>query len=196
MIAHYDAPQSGDLIPPLIQFRAGMRHPSANQIDLATQCEGAHCKLGGMMQMLTLMHRTPTASEIRAFRRDELTLAFAVEEGIIFLLYRFGECLIGDASFTVHLLPERPSGDEPENSGRLLVSTILDLSTGLLSALRTTTLPEDFATSLADAIKVQRAQPWNGKAAHLKAIADVQDRLGIEDLFQRALARTVVRSTH
>ncbi|MGI8484255.1 MAG: hypothetical protein ACR2OU_08325 [Thermomicrobiales bacterium] len=175
---------NGDLI------RYGKPHPAAVGLDLATQRAGVTYCCFPHVQQLTLMERGTTRQELRALQRGKMGLAFAVEAGVIFFLYRFGDLLLGHTAYSVHLLPEwlQPFKVAGQAHPRLVVS-VLDLNTGLTAAVRTATLPIAFTAALAKPIQQQAARPWGGPERYLQAVARAETIHGYRGFRRRAPAR-------
>ncbi len=112
---------------------------------------------------LRLFLRTPNRQEITDVESGEARFALAVERDIIFFCYRFGQGDWGDCGFSIHLVPEdeRILPELPKAGERALLTTLLiDAETGLLKAIRVTSLSPKFTQRLHRAILGQAARPF------------------------------------
>lgn len=128
---------------------------------------------------LVLFYGSPTSREIRDVRRGLAQFAFAVEEGVIFFLYRFGEQPWSDAPYSIHLVPEAertvPPPEATSETRALLNVHLVDADTGLIRANRTLSLSPEFTRGLNASIREQAARPF-GVSAHERAIRRVYAR--------------------
>ncbi len=100
--------------------------------------------------------------EIQAVREAEAEFGLYCENGIVFLLYRFGDTLPwSDSAFSWWNVAEedRRIPAPPENSAeRILLKIILiEAATGIVKAIRVTTLSPAFTEKLHEAIRAQAA---------------------------------------
>jgi len=98
--------------------------------------------------------------EIEAVRQDEAEFGLYCENSIIFLLYRFGETLPwSDSAFSWWNVSEedrRIPEPQANPAERILLKIILvEAATGIVKAIRVTTLSPDFTKKLHDAIRQQ-----------------------------------------
>jgi len=98
--------------------------------------------------------------EIEAVRQDEAEFALYCENSIVFLLYRFGETLPwSDSAFSWWNLREEDRqipAPQANPAERILLKIILvEAATGVVQAIRVTTLSPAFTEKLHDAIRRQ-----------------------------------------
>lgn len=98
--------------------------------------------------------------EIEAVRQEEAEFGLYCENSIVFLLYRFGASLPwSDSAFSWWNVSEedRRIPSPPENPAeRILLKIILvEAATGIVKAIRVTTLSPAFTEKLHDAIRLQ-----------------------------------------
>ncbi len=128
---------------------------------------------------LRLFWSVPTDAEIAAVRQARMHLALLVDDGIIFLVWRFDG--IGDWSdcpFSIHLVPEAHRRIPPIVQGEeraLLQVVLVDASTGLVRALRAVTIPPLATQKLHNAIRAQAAGDFDS-AAHGHALETIYAR--------------------
>lgn len=128
---------------------------------------------------LRLFWSAPTDAEVAAVRQAPMHLALLVEDGIIFLVWRFEG--IGDWSdcpFSIHLVPESHRRIPPiaEGEERALLQVVLvDASTGLVCALRAVTIPPLATQLLVNAIREQAQRPF-ARSAYDQMLRSAYDR--------------------
>lgn len=114
---------------------------------------------------LRLFWPSPSDAETAAVRGGRMDLAILVRQPVILLLYRItGACGWSDAPYSWHLVPEshRDLPDEPKPDERALLQIVLiDASTGIVRAIRATTLTPHATNALHRAIRAQSAAPWD-----------------------------------
>ena len=98
--------------------------------------------------------------EIEAVRQDEAEFALYCENSIVFLLYRFGDALPwSDSAFSWWNVAEedrRIPAPQANPAERILLKIILvEAATGIVKAIRVTTLSPAFTENLHDAIRQQ-----------------------------------------
>ncbi len=98
--------------------------------------------------------------EIEAVRQDEAEFGLYCENSIVFLLYRFGEILPwSDSAFSWWNVSEedrRIPAPQANPAERILLKIILiEAATGIVKAIRVTTLSPVFTEKLQDAIRQQ-----------------------------------------
>ena len=98
--------------------------------------------------------------EIEAVRQDEAEFALYCENSIVFLLYRFGDALPwSDSAFSWWNVAEedrRIPAPQVNPAERILLKIILvEAATGIVKAIRVTTLSPAFTENLHDAIRQQ-----------------------------------------
>lgn len=111
---------------------------------------------------LRLFFNSPTYDEVEAVKRGRAELALVVEGQIIFFLYRFSPGIPwSDAPYTIHLVPESRR-QIPTESGKVLLTVVLsEAASGIVRAIRATTLSDDFTAALHEAIRDQAAENWD-----------------------------------
>jgi hypothetical protein len=136
--------------------------PEAVQYNL---CWGRH--------ELVMFIGSPTPSEIGAVRSGRAEFALLVEGPILFFLYSFEPHFAGrgidwsEAPFSWHLVPENQRTlpdvqSTPEARGVLRI-ILVDAHTGIVKALRTVNLAQEFTEQLRQAIQEQAAKAWNAE---------------------------------
>lgn len=148
----------------------------------------------GGQHELTLSYRNPTEEEIASVQSGQARFAFAIEQGVIFFLYRFEPAVQwGDAPFSIHLVPKAerviPEALPSAESRALLQIFLVDAATGILRAMRTVSLSHDFTRKLHKAITEQSTQPFSS-TAHDAAIAATYARFKTKALLGRAIEQT------
>lgn len=98
--------------------------------------------------------------EIKAVRESEAEFGLYCENGIVFLLYRFGETLPwSDSAFSWWNVSEEdrrlPAPCENPAERILLKIILIEAATGIVKAIRVTTLSPAFTEKLHDAIRMQ-----------------------------------------
>lgn len=98
--------------------------------------------------------------EIEAVREAEAEFGLYCENSVIFLLYRFGEALPwSDSAFSWWNVPEEdrriPAAQENPAERILLKIILVEAATGIVKAIRVTTLSPDFIEKLHGAIRCQ-----------------------------------------
>ncbi len=98
--------------------------------------------------------------EIEAVREAEAEFGLYCENGIVFLLYRFGEVLPwSDSAFSWWNVAEEdrriPAPQENPAERILLKIILVEAATGIVKAIRVTTLSPAFTEKLHDAIRQQ-----------------------------------------
>ena len=109
---------------------------------------------------LLLSMKNLHSQEIKAVREAEAEFGLYCENGIIFLLYRFGEALPwSDSAFSWWNVAEedrRIPAPRKNLAERILLKIILtEAATGIVKAIRVTTLSPEFTAKLHDAIREQ-----------------------------------------
>ena len=115
---------------------------------------------GDHMLLLSMKNLNP--KEIKAVREAEAEFGLYCENGIIFLLYRFGEALPwSDSAFSWWNVAEedrRLPAPQTNPATRILLKIILvEAGNGIVKAIRVTTLSPDFTEKLHNAIREQAA---------------------------------------
>jgi hypothetical protein len=102
----------------------------------------------------------PTPKETRDINFGQIEMGLNVIDGIIFITYKIGDKMNGEAPFHVRLYD--PLGitidttiDFPESSGLLMELTLVDSSTNITKVIRIIGSGNAFAHALMDAIRKQ-----------------------------------------
>jgi len=154
--------------------------------------EGAEFNFTSHVNLLRLYLHSPTEEEIRAVRLEEVAFALAVEEGIIFLLSRFGDTIPWfDAPYSLHLLgmEEQPRHASPKATRPPVVINVvlIDIATNIVRALRECTLSPASTKALFRAAEEQALNPTT-RAQHDVALARAYSRYPTsESLLGRAI---------
>ncbi len=120
---------------------------------------------------LRLFWTQPSVGEVYEVSKSRADFAMLVDEGVIFMLYKFGTMQWSDAPFTIHLVPEEERVIPGPKHGQhaLLQVVLVDAATGIIKTLRAVTFSPEFTTALEGAIREQAKRPWD-QAAHDMAI--------------------------
>lgn len=143
---------------------------------------------------LRLFWRTPSDREVESVRRGEAQFAFAVDGPILFFLYRFGDGAMdwSDAPYSAHMVPPEQRQDPPDlapGQGMLLTTILVDAGTGLVRAIRATSMGPHFSRELHAAIRRQMADPFD-QGTYDRHLERVYARSSTRDLLKQARART------
>lgn len=119
-----------------------------------------NCQGGDHTLLLSMKNLHP--EEIRAVREEETEFGLFCENGIIFFLYRFGQILPwSDSAFSWwNVAEENRLVPEPRRDSReriLLKIILVEASTGIVKAIRISTLSPEFTEKLHEAIRLQAA---------------------------------------
>jgi hypothetical protein len=160
--------------------------------------DGAHYNFNRAGHSLLLAFHSPSSDEVQAVKSGvRKRFAFAVEQGVIFFLAKFGDQNWMDTPFTIHLVPEDYRELPPETDGTtehaLLLTVMVEARTGIVQAMNACTFTPAFTRRLHAAIRAQAERPWRGRAAHDSAIARVYRTFSTRQLVKRARAEMVVR---
>lgn len=117
-----------------------------------------HYQSGDHTLLLSMKDLHPKETE--AVRQDEAEFGLYCENSIIFLLYRFGDAMLwSDSAFSWWNVSEEdrqiPSPQENPATRILLKIILVEAATGIVKAIRVTTLSPDFTEKLHDAIRAQ-----------------------------------------
>ena len=133
--------------------------------------------------------------EIEAVRESEAEFGLYCENGIVFLLYRFGDALPwSDSAFSWWNVAEedRQIPAPPKNPAeRILLKIILvEAATGIVKAIRVTTLSPAFTEKLHEAIRRQaRDEPFSRDEFVARSLA-VYENQSPAELAARAVVKT------
>jgi len=118
---------------------------------------GAEYNVRGNHHMLALTLDGLSPEEINAVQHGTATFGLLEAENIIFLIYKFGDSLQGDAPF--HWKAARDASEPVYNSGEhiLLTIVLVEGTTNTVVALRVSTLSPEFSEKLVAAIRGQMA---------------------------------------
>ena len=133
--------------------------------------------------------------EIEAVRQDEAEFGLYCENSILFLLYRFGEALPwSDSAFSWWNIAEedRRIPAPPQNPAeRILLKIILiEAATGIVKAIRVTTLSPAFTEKLHDAIREQATGEEFSRAEFVARSLLVYENQTPAELAAKAVVKT------
>lgn len=133
--------------------------------------------------------------EIRAVREDQAEFGLYCENGIIFLLYRFGEALPwSDSAFLWWNVAEedrRIPAPQANPAERILLKIILaEASTGVVKAIRVTTFSPSFSEKLHSAIRDQASGGEFSREEFVARGLAIYERRTPADLAAKAIVKT------
>ncbi len=133
--------------------------------------------------------------EIKAVRESEAEFGLYCENGIIFLLYRFGDALPwSDSAFSWWNVAEedrRIPAPQANPAERILLKIILiEAATGIVKAIRVTTLSPAFTEKLQDAIRQQATGEEFSRAEFIARSLLVYENKTPFDLAATAVVKT------
>jgi hypothetical protein len=133
--------------------------------------------------------------EIEAVRKAEAEFGLYCENGIVFLLYRFGEALPwSDSAFSWWNIAEedrRIPAPSIHPAERILLKIILvEASTGIVKAIRVTTLSPVFTEKLHDAIRRQATDEPLCRDEFVARSLAIYQRNAPSDLAAKAIVKT------
>lgn len=133
--------------------------------------------------------------EIEAVRQDEAEFGLYCENSIVFLLYRFGEILPwSDSAFSWWNVSEedrRIPAPQANPAERILLKIILiEAATGIVKAIRVTTLSPAFTEKLQDAIRQQATGEEFSRAEFIARSLLVYENKTPFDLAATAVVKT------
>lgn len=134
-------------------------------------------------------------NEIEAVRAQEAEFGLYCENGVVFLLYRFGETLPwSDSAFSWwNVAEEDRQIPEPRTNPaeRILLKIILvEAATGIVKAIRVTTFSPDFTEKLHEAIREQAGSAEFSRAEFVARSLAVYEKQTPLDLAARAVVKT------
>lgn len=114
---------------------------------------------------IRLFFRSPKPSEVQAAKQGEANFALVVQQDMILLVFRYGSIPWSDASYTIHRVPENERTLPPEmineQERAQITLFLINADTGILLAIRQTSLSHDFTVALHQAIREQAARPFD-----------------------------------
>lgn len=136
------------------------------------------------------------ASEIRAVREEKTEFGLYCEDGIIFLLYRFGEILPwSDSAFSWwNVAEEDRRVPEPQKhpAERILLKIILvEASNGIVRAIRVTTFSPEFTERLHRAIRGQATAEELSRAEFVARSLKIYEKYSPAELAAKAIGKTI-----
>ncbi len=134
-------------------------------------------------------------SEIKAVREEPAEFGLYCEDGIIFLLYRFGEILPwSDSAFSWWNVAEedrRIPAPQANPAERILLKIILvEAATGVVKAIRVTTFSPEFTERLQRAIRGQAAGKELSREEFTARSLKVYKKYSPADLAAKAFGKT------
>lgn len=133
--------------------------------------------------------------EIEVVREAEAEFGLYCENGVIFLLYRFGEALPwSDSAFSWWNVAEedrRLPAPQINPATRILLKIILvEAATGIVKAIRVTTLSPDFTEKLHNAIREQAAGKELSRAEFVARSLAIYKNQTPSELVAKAIVKT------
>lgn len=134
-------------------------------------------------------------SEIKAVREEPAEFGLYCEDGIIFLLYRFGEILPwSDSAFSWWNVAEedrRIPEQRKHPAERILLKIILiEATTGVVKAIRVTTFSPEFTERLHRAIRGQAAGEEFSREEFTARSLKVYEKYSPAELVAKAIGKT------
>jgi hypothetical protein len=133
--------------------------------------------------------------EIEAVRQEEAEFGLYCENSIVFLLYRFGKTLPwSDSAFSWWNVSEedRRTPAPPENPAeRILLKIILiEAATGIVKAIRVTTLSPEFTEKLHNAIRQQATSEEFSRAEFVARSLAIYQKCSPAEFAAKAIIKT------
>jgi len=133
--------------------------------------------------------------EIEAVREDEVEFGLYCENSIVFLLYRFGKVLPwSDSAFSWWNVAEEdrriPAPQENPATRILLKIILIEAATGIVKAIRVTTLSPAFTEKLHDAIREQATGEEFSRAEFVARSLLVYENQTPAELAAKAVVKT------
>lgn len=143
---------------------------------------------------LRVFLKNPQEREIASIGKGEMQFKLYIEDGVIFLLYKFDGALWSDCTYSWHLVPEEDRTIPSPEKGMhdLIHVTLVDAATGIVRALRCATLSAEFSYALDSAILAQTKMPLS-REEHDRIIQKVYARYPTSrDMARQTHIRTVL----
>jgi hypothetical protein len=161
--------------------------------NVSTWPEGGEYNFRAGQHELLLRFGNLKPEEIRDVAEAVCEFALTVEQGIIFLLYRFGRAIDwSDAPYAWRLVPENqrqlPAPEATGQTRALLNVILIEATTGIVRAIRAVTFSPEMTRALHQAIREQAAQAWNVEAFDAD-LAAIYKQFSNHDLLRRAIVR-------
>lgn len=133
--------------------------------------------------------------EIEAVQREETEFGLYCENGIIFLLYRFGETLPwSDSAFSWWNVSEEdrriPAPQENPAERILLKIILVEATTGVVKAIRVMTFSPSFTERLHRAIRGQAAGEEFSREEFVARSLEIYNKYSSADLAEKAFGKT------
>lgn len=146
-------------------------------------------KCGQHLLLLTYYNLKP--DEILSVREGEAEFAFSVQEGVIFMSYRFGTIPWSDNSYSWHLLSseqQQAGGLPPIGAAQpaTVMVMLIEGRTRVIRALRRAVLSSEMTEALHLAIRQQAEIAWEGREEHARRCQEVYRRFPTQDALVRA----------
>ena len=152
--------------------------------------DGPFYNYGKGTHNLTIFLATPSTAEMESIRFGKAQFAVTVKDGIIFLLFKFGDAPWMDCPYQWWLnspanrtLPPKEVG---LTEGALMQIILVDAATGIIQALRAIGMAHETTLALHAAIRKQARTAWLGRADHGKRLEKVYKRYTTVDLVNDA----------
>ena len=144
---------------------------------------------------LVFLYRSVSQQEVEAVETARVDFGVFSLRNIVFLLARVeGLNSWCDVPFNWHLVPAEdreiptiPESPDPDHA--TIIIYLVDLSSGLLRAIRAATVSPHFTRTLHSAIRQQSRSIWNGMNAYVDDLAKVQAAYPTKKMVQQALAK-------
>ncbi|MFC1836707.1 hypothetical protein ACFL2Q_18610 [Thermodesulfobacteriota bacterium] len=150
--------------------------------------EGTHYNSDDSGHWLHLFFRDPLPVEVNSIQAGPAEFGLFVHDSVIFLLFRFGMIPLNDAPYSWWLVSEesRAVPEVRDDLHALLKVVLVDVSSGLVSALRVLTFSAELTKRLHQEIPQQTTQPWNPER-HNEGIEHVHNKFNTLNLVGRSL---------
>ena len=131
-----------------------------------------------------------TSREEQELRFGVVRFALTERDGIIFLLYKFGDLPWMDTSYQWWLNPPALRALPPDRprARTLVVLTAVESVTSVVRVIRAVTPSQELSQALHQAIRRQARSAWKGADAHDRQLAKIYGRFTILDLLAQASA--------
>ncbi|MFC1833553.1 hypothetical protein ACFL2Q_02320 [Thermodesulfobacteriota bacterium] len=150
--------------------------------------EGSHYNFDDSRHWLRLFFRNPIPVEVNSVQTGPAQFGLFVHDSVIFLLFRFGMIPWNDAPYSWWLVSEetRVLPEVRDDVHALMKVVLVNVSTGLVSALRALTFSAEFTKRLHQEILNQSTKPWNPER-HNEVIDDIHNKFNALDLVKRTV---------